>query len=150
MKRLLAQRTTGSQRRMRSRRGLSATELAVVLPVLISLVLGAVDFGRVFTTSIALANAVRIGAEQGATHRLTALTSASWEQRIRSAVLDELQDTPQLDLAHLAIVIEPVIEADGRQRTIVSAEVPFRTIVDWPGMPHLLPVGHTVSIEQFR
>lgn len=41
-------------------------ELAVVLPVLILIAVGVMDYGRVFFTSIAVSNAARAGAEWGA------------------------------------------------------------------------------------
>lgn len=41
-------------------------EFAVVFPVLVLLLIGAADYGRVFFTSIAVANAARAGAEWGA------------------------------------------------------------------------------------
>jgi Flp pilus assembly protein TadG len=41
-------------------------ELAVVLPVLVLLAVGVMDYGRVYFTSIAVANAARAGAEWGA------------------------------------------------------------------------------------
>jgi Flp pilus assembly protein TadG len=41
-------------------------EFAVVFPVLVLLLIGAADFGRVFFTSVAVANAARAGAEWGA------------------------------------------------------------------------------------
>ena len=48
------------------RRGQSLVELIVVLPVLLLLVAGAVDLGRVYFTTIALENAVKEGAFYGA------------------------------------------------------------------------------------
>jgi Flp pilus assembly protein TadG len=50
----------------RSEYGGAMVELAVVLPVLILLAIGVMDYGRVFFTSIAVANAARAGAEFGA------------------------------------------------------------------------------------
>ncbi len=50
----------------RSNSGGAALELAVVAPLLFLLVIGAVDYGRVFFTSITVANAARAGAEYGA------------------------------------------------------------------------------------
>jgi hypothetical protein len=52
----------------RSRRGQSLVEFALVLPLLLVLVLGAVDFGRVFFGWVALQNAARVGANYAATH----------------------------------------------------------------------------------
>ena len=54
-------------RRLRtSERGSAMVELAVVLPVLVLLAIGVMDYGRVYFTSIAVANAARAGAEWGA------------------------------------------------------------------------------------
>ena len=50
----------------RSERGGAMVELAVVLPVLILIAVGVMDYGRVYFTSIAVANAARAGAEWGA------------------------------------------------------------------------------------
>ncbi len=50
----------------RSEAGTAMVELAVVLPVLILLAIGVMDYGRVFFTSIAVSNAARAGAEWGA------------------------------------------------------------------------------------
>src|SRR5687768_12459108 len=57
----------GSIRRFHSDpTGAAMVEFAVVFPVLVLLLIGAADFGRVFFTSIAVANAARAGAEWGA------------------------------------------------------------------------------------
>ena len=50
----------------RSEQGGAMVELAVVLPVLILIAIGVMDYGRVYFTSIAVANAARAGAEWGA------------------------------------------------------------------------------------
>lgn len=132
------------------RHGASAVELAIVLPVLMTIVLGTVDIGRAFTTRCALANAVRVGAETGATYRLTPLTAEAWENRIRTAVLEELQGTPQLDLSQLSVEFESVELEPSRQRVTVRGQVSFRTIVNWPGIAHLIPISHSVSVEEHR
>lgn len=55
----------GLRRRHRSR-GQSFVEFALILPVLLVLLAGAVDLGRVFYTNISVANAARAGALQAA------------------------------------------------------------------------------------
>jgi Flp pilus assembly protein TadG len=50
----------------RSERGTALVELAVVIPLLLVLVLGTVDFGRIFYRSMAIGQAARAGAEYGA------------------------------------------------------------------------------------
>jgi Flp pilus assembly protein TadG len=50
----------------RSEFGGAAIELAVVSPLLLLLLIGVVDYGRAFYTSITVSNAARAGAEYGA------------------------------------------------------------------------------------
>ena len=52
---------------LKNRRGGAALELAIALPLLIIVCIGVMDFGRVFFTSVAVANAARAGAEYGIT-----------------------------------------------------------------------------------
>ena len=50
----------------RSEHGGALVELAVVLPVLVLIAIGVMDYGRVYYTSITVAHAARAGAEWGA------------------------------------------------------------------------------------
>ena len=50
----------------RSEHGGALVELAVVLPVLILIAIGVMDYGRVYYTSVTVSNAARAGAEWGA------------------------------------------------------------------------------------
>ena len=52
----------------RSDRGSALVELAVCLPLLVLMMVGAADFARVFYTSIELNNAARAGAQYGASN----------------------------------------------------------------------------------
>lgn len=45
----------------RSERGAAAVEFAIVLPVLLTLVLGIMEFGRAYNTQLSLTNAAREG-----------------------------------------------------------------------------------------
>lgn len=55
-----------SRRFCKSAHGAAAVELAIVLPVLLLLVIGVVDYGRVYYQSVIVSNAARAGAEWGA------------------------------------------------------------------------------------
>ena len=52
----------------KQRTGGAIIELAVALPLLILICIGVMDFGRVYFTSVAVANAARAGAEWGITY----------------------------------------------------------------------------------
>jgi Flp pilus assembly protein TadG len=59
----------------RSERGGALVELAVVLPVLVLIAIGVMDYGRVYYTSVTVANAARAGAEWGAYGRAGSSTA---------------------------------------------------------------------------
>jgi Flp pilus assembly protein TadG len=52
-------------------------EFAFVMPFLIFLVLGIVQFGRAWHNYISITDAARVGAREGAVHRTTACSSAT-------------------------------------------------------------------------
>ena len=66
--------TPGQSRRLRRQSAQSLTEFALILPVLMLILLGVVDFGRVFYYWTSIANAAREGARYAITHP-TAITS---------------------------------------------------------------------------
>lgn len=64
------------------------TEFALVMPLLMFLLLGVIQFGIVFNNYITLTDAVRAGARKGAVaRRLTAPTTAV-DQQVRRAATD--------------------------------------------------------------
>jgi hypothetical protein len=75
------------RRRARARAaGQSLVELALVLPVLLLIVLVAIDFGRVFFGYVTLTNATRIGANYAASHPL------AWGTPGNAAERDEYEE----------------------------------------------------------
>jgi len=57
-------------KRRASERGQSLVELALCLPLLVLILLGVLDFGRVFNAYIVITNAARNGAYYGSMHSL--------------------------------------------------------------------------------
>jgi Flp pilus assembly protein TadG len=72
------------------RRAVAATELAILLPLLIAICLTSVDFGRFAYAYIAIGNAGRVGAEFLATRDYTQSNSAVRQSAMRLAVRDDL------------------------------------------------------------
>jgi Flp pilus assembly protein TadG len=65
------------RRRRRSSRGQSLVEFALVLPVLLILVLMAIDFGRLFSSWVTLNNAARVAANYAAANPYEAFGAGS-------------------------------------------------------------------------
>lgn len=134
----------------RRRRGVAATEAAVVLPVLLTLTLAAVDFARVFGLSAELSNAVQVGAEYGATHRPSTLAYPSWLSSVQTAVLNELGDSTDFDQGKVNVTVSLLIDSQGNQQVQVQATYPFRTLVQWPLIPTQVPLNSQVTMRQYR
>lgn len=135
------------------RSGASAVELALVLPVLITLVLGAVDFGRFAYTYIAVSNAAREGAATAARQVWTSQTATIWTAGVQSAIHDELgcfNPSPAFTYHYVQIGFPMsstitvgnstvqcpfTVEANGDKRVGVSVTYPFQMVVNWPFFP---------------
>ncbi len=94
-------------RRARSARGQSLVEFSLILPILLVLLLGIADLGRVFAAGIAMQAAGRDGAEAGAQtytqiYGEPAMTSTSLygatDQRALSVACSELANVPGVQL----------------------------------------------------
>lgn len=104
---------------MRSVSGAAIVELAVVAPLLLLMVLGVADFGRVLYTSIILSHAARAGAQYGAQTNGTTGDSAG----IREAAIQEAQDIGPID-----VTSQQVCECLPRQTGFASARMETRPV----------------------
>jgi Flp pilus assembly protein TadG len=132
------------------RRATAATELALVLPLLLTLILGCVDFGRIAYTYCAVSNASREGAEYGATHNFTAYTRATWQTRLQQAVTAEMSAVPGFDASQLQVNVSTTSDAYGLFRVTVEVEYPFTTVVPWPGTSQNVLLWCSTSMREIR
>jgi Flp pilus assembly protein TadG len=73
---------------IRNQRGQAMTEFALVMPLLLFLLLGVIQFGIVFNNYITLTDAVRAGARKGAVGRRVTQPAAAVDQQVRRAATD--------------------------------------------------------------
>lgn len=134
-------------------RGAALTEMAILLPVLILLLLGSVDFGRGFFDALAVESAANAGAQYGGIDTVTAKDTAG----IRAAVLADLGKTP--GNRTVDVVVERYCNCKGgvsvacssgscgtstpRTYVSVTVEMPFVTMLDYPGIPHSMILRRT-------
>lgn len=137
-------------RARRPRLGAAAVEFAIVLPILITVLLGMNDFGRFSYTDIALANSARSGAAYASMNQFESSTSAAWHAGVRQAAIDELSQSPAFDTSMLVITATSTIESGGLRRVSVVAEYPFETIISWPLIPNSLDLQQTVVMRGIR
>jgi Flp pilus assembly protein TadG len=71
-----------------SERGQSLTEFALVLPLVVVLLFGIIQFGITFNNYVTLTDAVRAGARKGAVSRHEKNPVAATEDQVRAAATD--------------------------------------------------------------
>ncbi len=136
-------------------RGSTMVELALVAPLLLLLLLGATDFGRVFYHAVTLANAAGTGAFYGA------------QSNIQSGQFTQMQQVAQTDAKDLGTItatagrycdcpngakvdcISGSCPNYGPPRVYVSVHTKesFKPLVGYTGIPNPVAVGRTAYIR---
>jgi Flp pilus assembly protein TadG len=99
-----------------SERGQTMTEFALVLPLLVMLLFGIIQFGVAFNNYITLTDAVRAGARQGSVSRQLANPVGATETKLRAAATD-------LKAADLQVSVTSTWESG--EQVQVSASYPY-------------------------
>jgi Flp pilus assembly protein TadG len=135
----------------RRRRGAALIEFAIVLVLLLTIVLGCVDFGRYANTLIVVTNAAREGAFVGATSPPSSMSESRWQQLVRDAVVDEMATVVGFDSSRLAVATGQTIdESTGSSRVRVEVGYPFQTVVPWNGFPGEMTLSRAVEMPVIR
>lgn len=113
-------------RLQRNEQGQAVVEMALVLPVLLLILFGIVEFGRVFNAYLVVTQAAREGARLGA----VGATDSEIVAEVQSA-------SPTLDSAKVAVSISPAAAYRTRGQYItVAVEYPVKIIA--PGLNMVL------------
>ena len=130
----------------RRRRGAAAAELAILLPVLVTIVLGCVDFGRFVYNYIAVVNAARAGAAYGSMNNYTTSTLSTWQAGVVQATKDEMaQQVGTANVSNITVTVVASRDSNGLRRVRVTASYPFTTIMQWNWSGLGLPNSFTLS-----
>lgn len=129
-----------------SRRGVAAIELAVTLPLLVLLLLGCVDVGRLTLRYICLSNAASEAATFASLNAPGQFGGVpGWIAAVRQrAISESALLSPPLTAAE--IQVDTSVLVDGL--VSVQIESSFETIVSWPGLPHTWTMVRKVVLSQ--
>jgi Flp pilus assembly protein TadG len=72
-------------RKLRSERGAAAVEFAIVLPVLMAILFGVIEYGRVFFIQNSITNAARVGARTMVIESAAGLAGAAGDAQAKAA-----------------------------------------------------------------
>jgi Flp pilus assembly protein TadG len=136
-------------------RGAAAAELAMILPVLVAIVLGTVDFGRFAYNHIAVTNAARAGAAYAMMNNYSSSTLGTWVSNVTAAAKAEMTGQAGYNPANLTVAAPVVtVEAGGLRRVQLTVSYPFQTIVNWSwtglSIPHTMTMQRTVVVRLIR
>ncbi len=113
--------------RLKGEKGQSAVEFALILPILIILLCGIIDFGWLYNCDIAAKNAAREAARYTAIHLYDSSTDDDLE-KAKSIVKANAPQLPPLDTRVTLTCVD--LDNDGFKETVkidVSAPVPLVT-----------------------
>ena len=128
----------------------ATTELAVILPVLLLLVLGAGDFGRFAYTYVSVTNAARAGGAYATMNPFTSGTQDAWQAAVQNAARQEMAGQPGFVATDLAVTCSETIEATRLRQVTVETSYPFHTLIDWPGIPSSMTLHGKVVMRVIR
>ena len=137
----------------RSESGGAMVELAVVLPVLILIAIGVMDYGRVYFTSVAVANAARAGAEWGAADigHQTQFTNMENFAKLDGAEAAPLTVTASrvCRCGATAVACSTSCGTYGPPRVFISvtASKVVTMLLNWPGLDPTVTVSRTATIR---
>jgi Flp pilus assembly protein TadG len=129
---------------VRSERGSSLVELALMLPVLGLLLFGAIDFGRGYYLSIEVTNAARAGAQFGLSNASTA--------RMQSAATSDAPDVAGITATATygcecpdgTGQIPNCSSSPGCANAVnyvqVTTNATYTPLIPWPGVPSSIPL----------
>jgi Flp pilus assembly protein TadG len=124
--------------------------MALVCPLVLLFAFATTDFGRVMAAYLVVCNAARVGADYGSTNGYTSYTQASWQAAIRQAVNQEMQGLLGYQASQLQLSITATPDPDGLYHVTVEVSYPFTTVVNWPGVPSLVLLDHSVTARRSR
>jgi Flp pilus assembly protein TadG len=139
MRNVLASSDPGHRSPRGRQRGQSLVEFALVLPALLVLVLGAVDYGRLYFDYISVTNAARAAAAYAS----SSAESATDTSGIANAALDELSGGSD----GATVLSATGTDEDGNMVAEVKVQYTFQTLVSWPFLPHAVQLERSVHMR---
>jgi Flp pilus assembly protein TadG len=159
-------------RSLASSRGAALVEMAVVLPFLGLILVGTIDFGRVFHTAMAVTKAARAGAQYGTQSSANAFNVTGMQAQAQGATpggeVSAITANASLacwctpDAPASSSYVETTIRCNGTLpgggtcpngthftvAVTVRASTTFTTVSSYPGIPRSVPITRTVTMRE--
>jgi len=133
-----------------SRHGGAAIELALVMPAMIALVLGCIDFGRFAYAYIAVSNAANAAASFAIGNPPSTSTMARWTADVQQAAANEVGSLPGFTAS--SVVVGRISDAGGLYRDRINVPCHFKTVFywGWLGIPTTINMQFVSVMREIR
>lgn len=125
---------SGLFRLKKDEKGQSVVEFAILLPILLLLLMGIIQFGIIFSAQIALTNAAREGAR--------AASVGKNEAEVKERVMDAIEGHSTLDLMKDNITVE-YPDSVGKEVKVIITDASINLIVP---VPDVFVPGNSINI----
>lgn len=122
----------------KTQRGQAVVEMALVLPILIMLIFGIIEFGRILNTYMIVTNLSREGARQGATGG----TDAEIVTAVKSGT-----NSNQINPNNLTVIINPAANSPRARGSSVGVRVSYPVDIIAPVIGTVIGDPYTVTSE---
>ena len=129
-----------TRRSLTGTRGQSLAELAFILPLLLVLVLGSIDLGRLFYAYISVTN----GARNGATYASASADNLDDTAAIRDAVLQDTTGLLDTSETNPDVAVTTGTDSLGYSYAEVRVTYTFSPLFPWPGIPSSIEMERAV------
>ena len=149
---MLRSRSQLLRRLLRGKHGQSLAEFALLLPVLLLLALGAMDFGRLYFAYVSVTNASRNAAQYGSFNVVRANDEDCTDGNcLQLAALADTTNLLNTSATNPEVTTELCpnggLDAQGRECVRVRVTYTFKTLVPWPGLPGSIDMSRTVQMR---
>jgi len=128
----------------RPRHGVATIELAIVLPILITLAILVIDVGHLGYFSYAVSNATRSAAVYASTNRRTEVNVTRWQSELETIARAEFNGMNGYEASRLSIATtpEPSVKMTANEYS-VTCRYQYRPIISWPGSASTILIERT-------
>ena len=137
-------------------RGVLLIEMAFILPVLIIVLVLAIDISRFMIVTMALNNAVDQGIVAGSNNALNLTTQTTWTNQIRSAITNSMSQYSWFNPAKLNVTIPTpstsngMIDSSGFRSIRVQISYQAEYVIPWQGRLRPDLVSLKLQTDQIR
>lgn len=138
------------------RRAVLLIEMAFILPVLLLVMVLAIDLSRFLIVTMALNNSVNQGAVAGSNTALNLSTQSTWNNKIRSAISNSMAYYTWFDPSKLNVTVpvpstaNGMIDSSGFRSIEVHVTYQADYVIPWQGYSRPGLVSLTLRTDQIR